>query len=473
MLFTSVTFLYWFLPIVLALYFIAPARNGSMRVRNLVLLAASLVFYAWGEPIYILLLAAESLLGWLCGLGIERYRGGALSKAALTASVIAGIGALLLFKYADFFTWNMNRLFSGSIEPLRIAMPIGISFFTFQILSYTIDLYRGSARVQRDFLSFWTYVALFPQLVAGPIVRYISVEDVLHVRGHSLAGFAYGARRFSFGLAKKILLANTFGELASHATGAAGTLAAWLYLCAFALQIYFDFSGYSDMAIGLGHIFGFRFPENFRYPYAAGSVTEFWRRWHISLSSWFRDYVYIPLGGNRVSVPRHLFNILFVWFLTGFWHGAGWNFIVWGLYYALLLLLEKYLLLRVLGRLPAVCRHLWLILCTLVGWAFFDAASLPTALETIRSALGAGAAEGAGFVSADALYYLRSYAVPLAIGVLCSTPMPMHLLRRLASTHWGTRLRVFAEPVGIAALLLVSTAWLVDGSFNPFIYFRF
>ena len=338
MLFSSIPFLYYFLPCVLLLYFLAPKR-----LKNAVLLLASLVFYAWGEPIYVLLMAGSIASGYVLGLLIEKFRAMPLGKLFLIVSVAISLGLLGYFKYVDFFISNFNAVFGLSVPLLRIALPIGISFYTFQLLSYTIDVYRGTVAAQRNFITLAAYIAMFPQLIAGPIVRYSDVAAQLKSRTHSFEKIALGIRRFILGLAKKILIANALGELCDifRVSGDQSVLFYWLYAIAFTLHIYFDFSGYSDMAIGLGKVFGFDFPENFRFPYISASITEFWRRWHISLGSWFRDYVYIPLGGNRVGKAKWLRNILVVWLLTGFWHGAAWNFIVWGLLFAVLLVVEK------------------------------------------------------------------------------------------------------------------------------------
>jgi alginate O-acetyltransferase complex protein AlgI len=472
MLFSSVTFLYYFLPAVLLVYFLTPMPGGGARFRNMALLACSLVFYAWGEPVYVFLMLFQSLAGWFFGLLIERHRGRPASAAALAASVSVGLAGLAVFKYADFFTANAGPLFGAPALSLGLALPIGISFYTFQILSYTTDLYRGNIRVQRDPLTFSTYVTLFPQLIAGPIVRYADVSEALERRVHSIPRFAEGARRFVAGLAKKVLLANTLGELAAAAGAGDGqsALLAWLYALAYSFQIYFDFSGYSDMAIGLGRMFGFGFPENFNYPYVARSVTEFWRRWHMSLSAWFRDYVYIPLGGNRVPPARRVFNILLVWLLTGFWHGAGWTFILWGLFYGLLLLLEKYVLARILERLPAFLRHAWLLLCVIVAWVIFDAADAAAAAHTCAAMFGFGAG---GLVCAKSLYLLRGYALPLLIAAVGCTPLPARLARDFSQSATGERCMTALEPICVALLLALVTAFLVDGSYNPFIYFRF
>ncbi|MDR3294912.1 MAG: MBOAT family protein [Clostridiales Family XIII bacterium] len=472
MLFSSVTFLYYFLPVVLVLYFFVLKLTGSPKFCNWVLLAASLVFYAWGEPVYVLLMAGQSFSGWFFGVIIETFHGRPAAKAALAASLVVGVGGLAVFKYSDFFVENINALLHSPLPPPGIALPIGISFYTFQILSYTIDLYRGRAPVQRNFLDFSAYVMLFPQLIAGPIVRYVDVASELTHREHTIGRFAEGARRFVLGLGKKVLIANVLGELVEIYKGSSeqSVLFAWLYIIAYALHIYFDFSGYSDMAIGLGRIFGFRFPENFNYPYMAGSITEFWRRWHMSLSGWFRDYVYIPLGGGRVSAPKRMRNILAVWLLTGFWHGAGWNFIAWGLYFAVLLLAEKFVLGRILARAPAFLPHVYAMLCVLVSWVFFDAPDFSSALSRLSVLFGAGADSLAG---TESCYYLRSYLLPLLIAVFGCTPAPARIVARLVRGHGGERAFAVLEPLCVAALLIVITAYLVDGSFNPFIYFRF
>ncbi|MDR2356944.1 MAG: MBOAT family protein [Oscillospiraceae bacterium] len=472
MLFSSITFLYYFLPVVTALYFIAPMPRGSTAARNAVLLLASVTFYAWGEPVYVLLMLGQALSGWIFGLLIDRARGNRrLARAALLGSIIAGIGGLMFFKYTDFLIGNVNSLFGLSVGALKIALPIGISFYTFQILSYDFDLYLGKTSVQRNFFTLATYVTLFPQLIAGPIVRYVDVERELRSRSHTLADFASGARRFIVGLGKKVLIANVLGELVAvyKSSDENSALFAWLYAAAYSLHIYFDFSGYSDMAIGMGRMFGFKFLENFNYPYIADSITDFWRRWHISLSSWFRDYVYIPLGGNRVKPARHMFNILVVWFLTGFWHGAGWNFIVWGMFFAFWLLVEKFALGKLLKKLPRPVSRVYVLLCVAVSWAFFDAPDIPSAARTVTS-MFAGADSLAG---RESLYYLRSYAAPLIAAAIGATPLPATLIGKLGRARAGAAVLTVAEPLFLAALLVLVTAYLVDGSFNPFIYFRF
>lgn len=466
MLFSSVTFLYYFLPCFLILYFAAPTR-----IKNSVLLAASLVFYAWGEPIYVLLMVLSIGVGYACGLAIEKWRGTAAAKVALAASVLFSLGTLGYFKYADFFIENFSAVTGLSLPLLRIALPVGISFYTFQILSYTIDVYRGSAAAQRNFIDLAAYITMFPQLIAGPIVRYTDIEGQLKSRQHTAVGISDGARRFILGLSKKVLIANLLGELCDifRASDDKSVLFYWLYAVAFSLHIYFDFSGYSDMAIGLGRMLGFFFPENFDYPYISGSVTEFWRRWHISLGTWFRDYVYIPLGGNRVTKVRWLFNILVVWMLTGFWHGASWNFILWGLYFAVLLIAEKLWLLGHLKK-HTLLGHIYVLLTVVVSFVIFNAADLREAGSDIAAMFGLGKLP---LVSSEALYYLRSYGIILIIALIGATPLiKKAVTAALNKPRWNRVLNV-AEPLVLILLLLTATAYLVDGSFNPFLYFRF
>lgn len=466
MLFSSLTFLYYFLPALLVLYFIAPKG-----LKNIVLLIFSLLFYFWGEPVYTLLMLVSTLAAYLLGLVIDKYRGKRLSKAAMWATVIIECGLLMLFKYSDFFIESIAGALSLSVKGLGLTLPIGISFYTFQILSYTLDLYKGKTQVQRNPLNFATYVTLFPQLVAGPIVRYSDVASSLDKRNHSIEGFSRGAFRFTLGLAKKVLIANALGELCEiyKQSENAGTAFAWIYIIAYSLHIYFDFSGYSDMAIGLGRIFGFDFPENFNYPYTSKSITEFWRRWHMTLSSWFRDYVYIPIGGNRVSKSHHIFNILLVWLLTGLWHGAAWNFVLWGLYFGVFLLAEKYVLSRLLEKLPSFFRHIYSLFIIILGWVLFDSVSISDALHTTANLFGLS---GTTFAAGNVCYYFRSYAVLLIVAIVGCTPLPRKCVERIEKSKASAVLS-FAEPLAAAAMLITVTAFLVDGSFNPFIYFRF
>ena len=465
MLFSSIPFLYYFLPLVLAVYFLTPAR-----FRNAVLLLASLIFYAWGEPKYVLLMLASILSGYGFGLLQERYRGQKGAKLVCGLSVAVSLSFLLYFKYADFFLENFNAATGLGVPLLRIALPIGISFYTFQIISYTVDVYRGEP-AQKNLIHLAAYVAMFPQLIAGPIVRYSDIAQQLEHRSHSTALAAEGVRRFLIGLGKKILIANQLGELCSvfRASDEKSVLFYWLYAVAFALHIYFDFSGYSDMAIGLGKVFGFHFLENFSYPYISASITEFWRRWHISLGTWFRDYVYIPLGGNRVGRARQLLNILVVWMLTGFWHGAAWNFVVWGLMFAVLLIMEKLWLLKPLSK----CRplaHLYVVFFVVISFVIFNAENMGQALSDIGGLFGAG---GIPLVSAEAVYCLRSFALVLILAVLGATPLLRNGLVRLSQYPTAGKVLNALEPFTLFVLLLVMTGYLVDGSFNPFPYFRF
>ena len=466
MLFSSVPFLYYFLPATLLLYLVAPRC-----LKNAVLLLVSLVFYAWGEPRYIAVMLASVALGYVFGLLIERFRGKRAAKVFLALSVASSLAFLVYFKYADFFITNWNAVTGFAVPLLEIALPIGISFYTFQILSYTVDVYRGEVSAQKNPIDLAAYITLFPQLIAGPIVRYSDVDRQLGERTHTLDKTALGIRRFVLGLAKKILIADALAAFCSDfaASGEKSVLFFWLYAVAFSLQIYFDFSGYSDMAIGLGRIFGFEFPENFNYPFISGSITEFWRRWHISLGSWFRDYVYIPLGGNRVSKARGLFNIFVVWMLTGFWHGASWNFIFWGLFFAVWLLAEKLWLLPYLKK-AKVWNHLYVLILVLFSFVLFASEDMETLLFNVKGMIGLG---GVPAVTAATLYYLRSYAVVFAIALVDSTPLVKRALGAIMERRFGERAVNVAEPIILTVLLLVMTGYLVDGSFSPFLYFRF
>ena len=466
MLFSSVTFLYYFLPIVIALYFLLP-----FKLKNLVLLISSLIFYGWGEPKIVFLMLATVFLGYVFGLAIERFKDKAISKFFLALSVISSLASLAFFKYYDFFIGNFNALTNMSLPLLQLALPIGISFYTFQILSYNIDVYRGKAAAQRNFLNLATYIALFPQLIAGPIVRYTDIADQLTHRTHSIEKASLGARRFVIGLAKKILLANTLGEIgqAFLASSDISVLYYWIYIVSFMLQIYYDFSGYSDMAIGLGKIFGFDFLENFNYPFISGTITEFWRRWHISLGSWFRDYVYIPLGGNRVGRFRLLFNIFVVWLLTGFWHGAEWNFIIWGLYFGVILTLEKFFYIEKLKN-HKVSGHIITLFLVIISFAIFAGTGLGDAVRNVGSMFGRGEIP---IVSAEALYTLKSYGLILIIAAIGSTPVLKTLNSAVIKSKTLFVPVKTVEIMAMAALLILCSAYLADGSFNPFLYFRF
>ena len=458
MLFSGIPFLFYFLPGVLIGYFLMPRQ-----LKNGFLLLVSLLFYAWGEPRYVFLMAVSILLFWAYGLAIEKS---SRKKLWLTAAILTGAAMLAVFKYADFAVENFNQITGLSVPLLKLALPIGISFYTFQCMSYAVDVYRGDTKAQRNIIDFGTYVALFPQLIAGPIVRYVDVEKELKDRKTTWEDLSAGLFGFLVGLGKKVLLANPFGELTNifRDSGEKSVLFYWLYAVAFTLHIYFDFSGYSDMAIGLGRIFGFRFPRNFNYPYISKSITEFWRRWHMTLSGWFRDYVYIPLGGNRVKKSRWVLNILAVWMLTGLWHGAAWNFVIWGLMFAVLLLVEKWV--PSLQKLPSLLRHLYVMVIVIVSFVIFNADSLTQAGTDIMGMFGLG---NYPLVSPEALYYLRSYGVLFLLGSLGATPLVRNLAVTLEARQWSAVLRTAIA----LALLLVCTAYLVDGSFNPFLYFRF
>ena len=462
--FSSLPFLFGFLPLTLALYFAAPPRW-----RNLVLLLTSLVFYGWGEPVYLGIMVLSILIDYTHGLLVERYRSrDKLARWFVAESVILNLGLLGFFKYWDFFAENLSRLPGITLPALGLPLPIGISFFTFQTMSYTIDVYRRDAPAQRDIVAFGAYVTMFPQLVAGPIVRYREVAAELKERVNTTADFAAGAGRFTVGLAKKVLLANSIGalwdaELAAQSAGMLTAFGGWLGIAAYGFQIYFDFSGYSDMAIGMGRMLGFHFPENFARPYTAASVTEFWRRWHISLTTWFREYLYIPLGGSRRGTARTVRNNFIVWLCTGFWHGASWNFILWGLHFFLWLMLEKYLLKDFLQRLPRWLRHAYTLLVVFAGWGIFAMEDLSVCGGYFRVCFGGGA-----LWSAVDGYYLRTYAVLLVLLTVGSANTVKAVWERLPE-----RAREALAPVLMLAGLVLCTAYLVDGSYNPFLYFRF
>ncbi len=486
MLFSSIPFLYYFLPAVVLSYFALSwlvkrvfclfgadaerARKADLFTKNLILLLFSLLFYAWGEPLYVFLMIATILMFWGSGLGIGCAKTQRVKRLWLVFSVVSSIGLLAVFKYADFFVDNFNALTGLSVPLLRLALPVGISFYTFQALSYTIDVYRGNAQMQKDPVKFGAYVTLFPQLIAGPIVRYVDVARELGNRTHNWDNIVKGLRRFAVGLGKKIILADNFALLMElfRGSGDKSVVFYWVYAVAFALNIYFDFSGYSDMAIGLGKIFGFNFIENFNYPYISKSVGEFWRRWHISLGTWFRDYIYIPLGGNRVKFGRWLFNTFTVWFLTGMWHGASWNFILWGLLYAVFLVIEKYV--PFLKKMPSVLRHTYTLLIVLLGWVLFNATDMSQLGTDLAGMFGLG---GLPFISPATLYYLRSFAIFLVVGIVGSTPLVRNTAKRLSDSKKLGGVMAVLEPVFILAVLLIATAYLVDGAFSPFLYFRF
>jgi len=478
MVFSSITFLFTFLPIVLLLYHMAPdkAKNGILWI-------ASLAFYAWGEPVYVLLMILSTCLDYMMGRMVEHYRGKWQAKLGLIISLAGNLGLLGVFKYAGFVVGNINAIFQAIaplshyvIEAPKLALPIGISFYTFQTMSYTIDVYRGEVKAQHNFITFGAFVALFPQLIAGPIVRYQDIAAQLEHRSFTWDGFAAGIRRFLIGMSKKVLLANNIGLLwdtiGIQQGGADSVLQAWLGAMAYAFQIYFDFSGYSDMAIGLGKMFGFDFPENFNYPYISLNFTEFWRRWHMTLGRWFRDYVYIPLGGNRRGKIIWVRNIFIVWFLTGFWHGASWNFVLWGLFFGVLLMAEKLYLLKLLSKLPRFVQ--WFCMWGLLNlsWILFALDDLSDVARYWGSMFGLHTS----FCTAKALYQLSTNLLLLAICALAATPLPRKLTG-LFKTILPKRVENLVVPiiqcVAMAFLMLLCTAYLVSGSYNPFLYFRF
>ncbi len=465
MLFSSITFLYYFLPLVLILYFLAPKR-----LKNAVLLIMSLVFYAWGEPKCVFLMLATIAWNYIFGILIEKAKEKSLKRIYLTVSIIGTLSGLLYFKYAGFFVENFALLTGMSVPVLNIVLPIGISFYTFQILSYSVDVYRGDVPAQKNAVTLATYITLFPQLIAGPIVRYKDVKEQLKNRTHSIDKAAEGIRRFIIGLSKKIILANTLGELCEgfYQSSDLSVCYFWIFAISYMLQIYFDFSGYSDMAIGLGKIFGFDFLENFRYPFISKSITEFWRRWHISLGSWFRDYVYFPMGGSRVGKLRLVFNLFVVWFLTGFWHGAEWNFILWGLFFFVFLTIEKFFFKDFLEK-SKVTSHIYTLFLVAVSFVIFSANGAQEAFLRVGGLFGVG---GIPLVSQSALFALKNFGTVLILAAVCSTPLLKKIYDKLNTTKVSVVLDILEVPV-LLLLVIVISAYLADGSFNPFLYFRF
>lgn len=461
MIFSSLPFLFFYLVAVLAVYKLSP-----LKLRNLILLVVSLFFYGWGEPVYIIIMLLSIVVDYVHGMLVERWReDDRKARRAVASSVFFNLAILVFFKYWDFIAGNLNALTGLQLPVLGLPLPIGISFYTFQTMSYTIDVYRQDAPVQKNPIAFGAYVTLFPQLIAGPIVRYKSVADQLEERREDLDKFVSGVRRFTVGAAKKVLLANAIGQLWDQSLASQNLTAvgAWLGLAAYAFQIYFDFSGYSDMAIGLGRMFGFEFLENFNYPYISRSVVEFWKRWHISLTTWFREYVYFPLGGNRVPKWKWIRNILIVWTLTGIWHGAGWNFLLWGLYYGAWMLAERLFLGKWLEKLPGAVRHIYTMFIVLIGWALFAVEDMGRLGAYFSSLFGGG-----GWFSAVDGYRLRTYLPALVILIVGSTPLMGKLWDRL-----GERTRAVLQPLLVLGALILCTASLVDAGYNPFLYFRF
>ena len=464
MVFSTPLFLFYYLTLVLLAYYVAP-----VRFRNFILLIASLFFYYWGEQIYTVIMLLSIVIDYTHGMIVHRCKEKGNDRGAglaVASSVIFNLAILFFFKYWDFAARSLEAIGMGVLPVLNISLPIGISFYTFQTMSYTIDVYRGDARVQKNVIHFGTFVTLFPQLIAGPLIKYKDLDEQLGSRTHSVERFASGASRFMVGLAKKLLLANNLGQLwdVFKATPVQELtfVGAWLGVIAFAFQIYFDFSGYSDMAIGLGRLFGFEFMENFNYPYISKNITEFWRRWHISLSSWFREYLYIPLGGNRCKKGRWLFNLLIVWAATGIWHGASWNYLFWGLYFFGLLILEKLVLGKWLGKLPAMCQHIYVMVLVLISWAIFaleDMVQLGVYLQVMFGL------KNAALVNGQTLYQLRNFLPMLIIAAIGSTPFAAKLWKRVE----GKTIRILVLVLG----LILCTAYVVASTYNPFLYFRF
>lgn len=468
MVFSSIPFLFYFLPVTLILYFIAPRK-----LKNAVLLTVSIVFYSWGEPVYIVLMVISILINYLFGLKInKRLQNNISAKFPLVLGIAVNLFLLGFFKYADFLIDNLNGFLSLGIGRLNLPLPLGISFYTFQAMSYIIDLYRGDVKVQKNIVNFGTYVALFPQLIAGPIVKMKTIASELDNRKESFDDFASGAKRFVTGLGKKVLLANNIGlvwtQIHSMNISELPVLTAWIGILAFTFQIYFDFSGYSDMAIGLGRIFGFHFLENFNYPYISRDITEFWRRWHISLSTWFKEYLYIPLGGNRFGLLKQIRNIIIVWLLTGFWHGAAWNFVMWGVYFGIILIFEKVFLLKVLKKIPGVLRHIYTMLLVVISWVFFSADNIHQALCYIKTMFGG---YGNNFYDSKALYILSNNLILLILLAVGCTPLVSKFVKKIVDVE--TKTSAFFETLVMVGIFILVTAYLVSSSYNPFLYFRF
>ena len=461
MVFSSITFLFYFLPIVLAIYYIVPNK-----FKNIILLISSFFFYFYGEPKYVVIMAISIITTYIFGILIDKHS--KYKKIYLILSIIVSLGMLVYFKYIDFLITNINLWLTNKIDLINVILPIGISFYTFQLISYIIDVYNGKAKVQKNILKLAMYVSLFPQLIAGPIVRYTTIEEQIEKREYSFEKFSTGIRRFIIGLGKKVLIANVLGELIQVflISNEKSVLFYWIYAIANMLQIYFDFSGYSDMAIGLGKMFGFEFLENFNYPYIATSITDFWRRWHISLSSWFRDYIYIPLGGNRVSKIKWLRNILVVWLLTGLWHGAAWNFIIWGLYFGILLILEKVFLEKYIKKLPKIISRIYVLIIVMISFIIFSGENTNIILDNIKGLVGI---KNVPIITEESIYYCKSYLITIIIGIIGATP----ILKNIANSEKIHSIINVIEPIFLLLILVVCTSYIIDGSFNPFLYFRF
>lgn len=462
MVFTSISFIYYFLPLLLICYFVVPKK-----FRNIILLMFSVLFYFYGEPKYILLMLIEVLISYVVGLLIDKYK----NKNILIIGIFIHVLLFGIFKYFNFVIINVNNLFHSNLNLLNVVLPIGISFYTFQIISYEIDVYNKKVNVQSNILKYFLYVFLFPQLIAGPIVRYQDVNKEIDNRNVTFEMFARGVRRFIIGLSKKVIIANNLGELCNIYLnlGDKSVLFTWIFAISYMLQIYFDFSGYSDIAIGLGKMLGFNFPENFNYPYMAKSITDFWRRWHMTLSSWFRDYVYIPLGGNKKGVLKQIRNILIVWSLTGLWHGASWNFIVWGLYFGILLILEKFILKKYFSNVPKFIKGIYTLFLVMISFVIFQGDNLSNDFNIIKGLFGLN---GELFINNVTLYYLKGYVLFIVLGVISSTNYVKNLVIKISNGK-GKKIINILEPIYLLILLIIVTMYLIDSSYNPFLYFRF
>ena len=462
MVFTSISFIYYFLPLLLICYFVVPKK-----FRNIILLMFSVLFYFYGEPKYILLMLIEVLISYLVGLLIDKYK----NKNILIIGIFIHVLLFGIFKYFNFVIINVNNLFHSNLNLLNVVLPIGISFYTFQIISYEIDVYNKKVNAQSNILKYFLYVFLFPQLIAGPIVRYQDVNNEIDNRNVTFEMFANGVRRFIIGLSKKVIIANNLGELCNIYLnlGDKSILFAWIFAISYMLQIYFDFSGYSDIAIGLGKMLGFNFPENFNYPYMAKSITDFWRRWHMTLSSWFRDYVYIPLGGNKKGVLKQIRNILIVWSLTGLWHGASWNFIVWGLYFGILLILEKFILKKYFSNVPKFIKGIYTLFLVMISFVIFQGDNLSNDFNIIKGLFGLN---GELFINNVTLYYLKGYVLFIVLGVIGATNYVKNLVIKISNGK-GKKIINILEPIYLLILLIIVTMYLIDSSYNPFLYFRF
>lgn len=463
MVFTSISFIYYFLPIVLVVYFILPNK-----FKNMVLLLSSILFYFYGEPKYILLMIIEIAIAYFSALLIDKHK----NKGILALSIFIHILFLCIFKYLTFITENINSIFNIDIPLLNLVLPIGISFYTFQIISYEVDVFNKKVSAQKNFFKFATYVFFFPQLIAGPIVRYDSIANELNNRKHTFENFAYGANRFTIGLAKKVIIANSLGELCNVFSSIPdkSILFYWIFAISYMLQIYFDFSGYSDIAIGLGRIFGFHFPENFDYPYTAKSITEFWRKWHMTLSSWFRDYVYIPLGGNRRGITIQIRNILIVWALTGLWHGSSWNFVLWGSLFGVILILEKFVFNKLIEKSPNIIKRIYTLFIVMISFVIFQSTDMSQIGVIIKGLFGLN---NEALINDTTLYYLKGYAVIIILGIIGSTPLLRNLVNKLSCNSKWNKIINILQPIYMILLLGIVTIFLVDNSFNPFLYFRF